>query len=465
MNIRNHDDRRFGELCSDFLDGSLEAGDRDELLDLLREDAGCRDEMRRQLLVSGALARMAAVREDELFVRSVIDHVKASEAEVPDAFPMRVISRLRILRLRRALAIGAAAALMVGVSALWLLPNKTSPAISEVNVAIFEAPGEAGRARVVRTGERFQLGEGVSKFEFANGAVLGVEGPADLTIRAADEVFLAYGRLNAWCPESAHGFRVKTSSARVIDLGTSFGVDARSDGSADVVVLDGLVKLDNDREQRKLTRGVAMRAEVDGELKEMTLNASAFDNSWPVALGIRATDGQVVPAPVGTPDSLAANEDDDRIFVIPERRDFAPASPVEVGVVDTGTFRAFAGQRPRTTLALAPAQRIRSYLLRYNPVGTILKESEYREFKGSVTFDRPVLGLIINGGALNRSDSMFSLSPIAVRDENYQKMRGLERTLPHPPDEFTLSDDRYTLSVKLMAGESVDEIRVITSDH
>jgi hypothetical protein len=234
MNIRNHDDRRFGELCSDFLDGSLEAGDRDELLDLLREDAGCRDEMRRQLLVSGALARMAAVREDELFVRSVIDHVKASEAEVPDAFPMRVISRLRILRLRRALAIGAAAALMVGVSALWLLPNKTSPAISEVNVAIFEAPGEAGRARVVRTGERFQLGEGVSKFEFANGAVLGVEGPADLTIRAADEVFLAYGRLNAWCPESAHGFRVKTSSARVIDLGTSFGVDARSDGSADV---------------------------------------------------------------------------------------------------------------------------------------------------------------------------------------------------------------------------------------
>ncbi len=33
----------------------------------------------------------------------------------------------------------------------------------------------------------------------------------------------------------------------------------------------------------------------------------------------------------------------------------------------------------------------RSYLLRYNPVG-LLKYSEFRHFKGSVTFDRPVPG-------------------------------------------------------------------------
>jgi hypothetical protein len=462
-NESDEESTRFGDLCGGFLDGILEPAEQDEFLELLREDAGMRNELRRQLLLSGVLSRRSPVREDAMFLRTVFGHVAAMRDESPEEFPNKVISRLWALRVRRVLALAASVVLMLGIAALWL-HFKSSPEMNAMSVAVFEAPGEAGRAREVQVGERFQLGEGVSKFEFTNGAVLGVEGPADLTIRSADEVFLAYGRLNAWCPEEAHGFRVATSSARVIDLGTSFGVDARTDGSADVMVLDGLVKLDNNREQRSLTRGVAMRAEVDGELKEMAMEAGRFDKSWSVALGIRATTGQVVSVPVGTPESLAAYEDDNRIFVIPERRDFTPETPVEVNVVDTGTYRAFAGNRPRATLALESGQRIRSYLLRYNPVGTNREWREFREFTGSVTFDRPVLGLIGATMPLNRSDAMFSLSQILEQDDNYRKMRGLEITLPHPPDEFTLSDDRLTLTVRLFAGESVDEIRVITSD-
>jgi hypothetical protein len=453
---------RFDDLCAGFLDGTLDAAEREELLGLLRGNAGLRDELRRHLLVSGALARQSPVREDGVFVRSIMGHLATIRDEAPDAFPARVVSRLRVLRARRYVALAAAAVVALAVPLFWL--SRDGVAEHPVKaIATLVPPGNGTKAVVVHVGERFQLGAGVSKFEFANGAVLGVEGPADLSIRSGDAVFLAHGRLNAWCPESAHGFLVETPSTKVIDLGTAFGVETGVDGGSDVMVLDGSVRIDNGRDQRLLTSGAAMRAETGGGLREVAMETSAFDRTWPVALGIRSTKGEVASAPAGTSETIASLEDDDTVFVVPERRDFAPTEPLRVNVVESGIFRANEGPY-NTEVALEPGQKIRSYLLRYNPVGKVLDPAAFREFRGSVTFDRPVLGLIVRSPLLNRTDRMFSLAPIAVEDANYRTMRGLELAPPSPADSVILSEDRYTVEIRWFAGESVDEIRVITTD-
>jgi hypothetical protein len=453
---------RFVELCGGYLDGTLDAAERDELLGMLKGNAEMRDELRRQLLVSGALARRSPQREDALFKRTLLGHIAAMRDESPEVFPNRVISRLRVLRLRRNLVLAAAAVVALGCSAFWMTRNdglmQPGPA-----VAMFHPPGDIREAVEVRAGDRYQLGAGVSKFEFANGAVLGVEGPADIAIRSDKAVFLAHGRLNAWCPESAHGFLVETPSTKVIDLGTAFGVETGEDGGSDVMVLDGLVRLDNGRDQRHLTTGAAMRAETGGGLREVAMETSAFNRTWPVALGIRSTTGEVAAAPAGTSETIASLEDDDTVFVIPERRDFAPTEPLRFNVVESGIFRANALPF-NTEVALEPGQKVRSYLLRYNPVGKVLDPANFREFRGSVTFDRPVLGLIVRSPLLNRTERMFSLAPIAVEDADYRTMRGLELAPPSPADSVILSEDRYTVEIRWFAGESVDEIRVITTD-
>jgi hypothetical protein len=454
---------RFDDLCAGFLDGTLEAEERDELLGLLRGDAGLRDELRRHLLVSGALARQSPLREDGVFERSIMGHLAAIRDEGPDAFPARVISRLRVLRVRRYVALAAAAVVALAVPFFWLSREEGVSGHPAEAVATLIPPGTGNEAMIVHVGDRFQLGAGVSKFEFANGAVLGVEGPADLAIRSGDAVFLAHGRLNAWCPESAHGFLVETPSTKVIDLGTTFGVNTGADGGSDVMVLDGLVRLDNGRDQRHLTSGAAMRAETGGDLREVVMETSAFNRTWPVALGIRSTTGEVAAAPAGTSETIASLEDDDTVFVIPERRDFAPTEPLRFNVVESGIFRANALPF-NTEVTLEPGQKLRSYLLRYNPVGKVLDPAAFREFRGSVTFDRPVLGLIVRSPLLNRTDRMFSLAPIAVEDADYRTMRGLELAHPSPADSVVLSEDRYTVEIRWFAGESVDEIRVITTD-
>ena len=57
-----------------------------------------------------------------------------------------------------------------------------------------------------------------------------------------------------------------------------------------------------------------------------------------------------------------------------------------------------------------PEVRMRSYLLRYNPVGSV-PQPGFRRFEGSVTFDRPVLAIIAGGRKLHQTDTQLSKSP------------------------------------------------------
>jgi ferric-dicitrate binding protein FerR (iron transport regulator) len=453
----HEDDGDFEGLCGRYLDGTLSAEDRERFVTMLESDPGRVAELQSQILVSGALARMRPEQSDETFLQAMLPHLGTVGSEDAEVFPLRVKQRIRVSRIRRAaLAIAAVIALAAALTSVWPGKGKSD---GEVVATLFHADA----SRAVHIGEKLKFSEGVSRVEFSNGAVVAIEAPAALSIRSAVEVMLDHGRLNAWCPESAHGFRVATGAGTLTDLGTSFGVSTSADGTTDFVVMDGKVEVEKDGETRTVVKGGAVQAGRGKRLRDVAFEPLPFHHTWPVASGIHSTRGEVVPAPPGTPEALAAMENDERILVIPERRDFKPASPLRVDILEPGTF---AGPDLVAPLEFVsdPGAKIRSYLLRYNPVGKG-KPIAFKRFVGSVTFDRPVLAIIVASRKLNRSDNVLSKAPLPTLNVVDAGLRGLERTHPsNRSDRVELSSDRHTVNVTFFAGESVDEIRAITAD-
>ena len=447
-----HGSNDFEVLCAQYLDGSLDESGRDRLAELLESDPAAIEALRAQLLVSGALARLKPELSDETFLSTVLSHLGKVAEESDDAFPNRVRNTIRFRRWKRTAMAAAALVTLAGGLVFFQQPRGT------VVATRFD---DDQPSREVRTGQKLVFSSGITRMEFTNGAVVAIEAPAELSIRSADEVELNHGRLNAWCPETAHGFRVVTKEATLTDLGTSFGVSAAKDGTADFVVLDGEVKVQKDNETRQVRRGAAVRAKRGTKLSDVAFEPSAFRRTWPVASGIRSTRGEVVPAPPGTPEALAAMENDTQILVIPERRDFKPAASIPVDITDPGSYE---GQSLTAANKITPpaGTRVRSYLLRYNPLGQ-LKARGTKRFEGSVTFDRPVLGIITFSRKLNRTDAMLTRAPLPKVNVQDTGLRGLERG-PTPADRVELSADRRTITVTFFADESVDEIRAITED-
>jgi ferric-dicitrate binding protein FerR (iron transport regulator) len=450
----------FDPLCAQFLDGTLSEEDRDRFVAMLESDPAKVAELRSQLRVSGALARMRPELSDETFLHAVLPHLGAVGGEGGEVFHNRVMNTIRLSRFRRTAL--AAAAVVTLAGSLVLMWPRGSTAEGEVVARVFQGAEGSEESRPVRIGEKFEFSTGVSRMEFANGAVVAIEAPASLRIRSAVEVALDRGRLNAWCPETAHGFRVVTTSATLTDLGTSFGVSAATDGSADFVVLDGKVEVEKDGEVRTLQQGGALRASRGKGMREVAFEPSPFRRTWPVASGIRTTRGEVLPAPPGTPQTLAAMENDEHILVIPERRDFSPDTTIRADIVEPGVYMS-ANLNVPVDFQASPETKVRSYLLRYNPVGT--QKRYTKRFEGSVTFDRPVLAIITASRALNRSDKVLTKAPLPPLGAKDAELRGLERGHPmNASDRVSLSADRLTVTVTFYAGESIDEIRAITAD-
>ncbi len=69
------------------------------------------------------------------------------------------------------------------------------------------------------------LKQGVIKMTFDSGAEVVLEAPSVIKLQDSDSMAIYSGRLYASVPKQATGFVVNTPSARIIDLGTEFGVD------------------------------------------------------------------------------------------------------------------------------------------------------------------------------------------------------------------------------------------------
>jgi hypothetical protein len=127
-----------------------------------------------------------------------------------------------------------------------------------------------------------QLREGYVKVLYDNQAQVMIEGPAEFQILAEDKIDLRYGKIYAVVPPKAIGFMITTQSAKVIDLGTEFGVQASFDGTTELHVYQGKTTLiagisQDSKQTIQVIAGKATRTWTDSsQIMDISLNKTLF---------------------------------------------------------------------------------------------------------------------------------------------------------------------------------------------
>ncbi len=111
----------------------------------------------------------------------------------------------------------------------------------------------------LRAGSRVDLVFGYAELTLANRVRLVLEAPVRLRLESTRRIRLESGRVVAEVPPEARGFVIDTPPARVVDLGTEFGVGVREDGETEVQVFRGEVVAEYGGARHLLEAGRAVR--------------------------------------------------------------------------------------------------------------------------------------------------------------------------------------------------------------
>lgn len=125
------------------------------------------------------------------------------------------------------------------------------------------------------------LKSGTIEIEFNYGARVVIEGPAEFSCKSDNMIHLLYGRLYSRVPKQATGFTVHTEDARIVDLGTEFGVQVNIDGTMELHVTNGKTSLiAGDRRKKEIFEVLAGQARQISEGGSTIKAIELKDNSF-----------------------------------------------------------------------------------------------------------------------------------------------------------------------------------------
>lgn len=129
--------------------------------------------------------------------------------------------------------------------------------------------------------EPIGLDKGIIEIQYDDGVDVLIEGPAKFAVERSG-LYVEYGRLFSRVSASGLGFLVETPTARFVDQGTEFGVQADVNGSAELHVIKGKVQLfagsgTNAKSSQIVTENEAVRYNANtGKTKTVPMNTNAF---------------------------------------------------------------------------------------------------------------------------------------------------------------------------------------------
>jgi hypothetical protein len=139
-----------------------------------------------------------------------------------------------------------------------------------------------------------RLAEGLATITFDNGARVMLEAPADLELVSAKRCVLHQGMLVARVSPAAIGFTVETSAAKLVDLGTEFGVSASPAGETQVQVIEGIV----DVQQRKSGQTQRLTAGKTSRVSATQLTVLDAKSSEPQRVNAPSPADEIAPGTV-----------------------------------------------------------------------------------------------------------------------------------------------------------------------
>ncbi len=229
-------------------------------------------------------------------LRGRIGEEKLNPAAAHATVPLATAPRRRRRALAGFLALGGVAAALFLALGPWrsaprpVTDPEDAPGRGDSSVAVLlQASGASWEdtGMPTRTGAplppgRLHLNAGTAQIEFYSGAIVVLQGPADLQLISPTEAYCARGRLRVMVPPSAAGFTVGSPRASLVDRGTEFGLQVGADDRTEVHVFQGKVDLydpDTDPEgepRRELLTGQGVRLDGPDKVSAIGVNQRAF---------------------------------------------------------------------------------------------------------------------------------------------------------------------------------------------
>jgi hypothetical protein len=464
----SNDDRSLTVLIQEMLDGVLDDKQRAELLKRVESDDAARKLYLDQIATHTALRAVLA----DCIPRRDVDHHQAMSQQ---AIHPGWFSRFPGGSLVHAALAATILLLVFGFANWWsrlpvesMAESTTESASAPYIAVISQAVGAYDDGIAIRAGQQVVSGQlnldrGLVRLEFYSGATVVVEGPATVDLVDEMRVVLLRGVVTARIPESAIDFVVDTDTARVVDLGTAFGVAVADDGTTDVVVFEGEVSVRKkgliSNPSTLVREGEAVRASEESPTIDVAdYEVKPFENAWPVNSGVLQTTGAVrfvSPGPEFHPGNYADNE---HLVVFPERSGVTLQDVVRVDLGDPGEY---VRSRYREKHTLMAGRRVTSYLLQFDSLPSEKFPNKKREVRGQITFSNAIVGVITETRLLQESEALFG-NP----DVDYPTPRAVE---PRPEgddrpgfDRVILAADQRTLILDLkVAPQKLDQLRVL----
>jgi hypothetical protein len=179
--------------------------------------------------------------------------------------------------------------------------------------------------------------------------------------------------------------------------------------------------------------------------------------------GVSGTNGAAVFVS-NPPADVSSNqwESNTQVRVFAEQQGLTLSQPLGLDISVAGTSPG-ATDDNLSPATLAAGSVVSSYEVHFDPNGQRATDNALAA-TGSVTFDQPILGLIINATDLNSTNSVLGLAGVTYPD-------GPDHGLDIAPgavgtgtaDQITLSADMRTVTFDLRAASFADDFRVVTA--
>lgn len=274
-------DRETRDLIDDYLDGTIRPGDFERLQDQMLENADLRAGMRRYLSLDHYLITEASdIRKADQgeFLWSTERPDNSDRGPKTSRFPSLV-----------SLAVAAIVAFMLGSSIMYWSNSDREPASTTANATgsrlpsesterfakgfavienLFDVQWKKGRAGFlcgeVLGADSIHLESGTAEIQFFSGALMTVQGPAEISLKSAWEANCLEGAVRMKVPPAARGFKLHAPMTEIEDLGTEFGLVVRN-GEGLVEVFDGEISVKHQGGDRQLiTKGGALNLAPKG---------------------------------------------------------------------------------------------------------------------------------------------------------------------------------------------------------
>jgi hypothetical protein len=201
--------------------------------------------------------------------------------------PRRATNKMLLVGLAMLVLVALSAFLWHSLSRQARVPQPRLPesyaTLTRATDCVWEGPAHPQPGDDLTAGP-LKLLRGMAEIKLISGVDLLIEGPADVEFVDAGNSVLHTGRMVARVPPAATGYTVDTPKAKVVDLGTEFGVAVEPDRETVVQVFAGAVVAelkgadDSGERSRRLVAGETVRIDASGavELQKVAFSHERF---------------------------------------------------------------------------------------------------------------------------------------------------------------------------------------------